>query len=254
MSNFDRNAGLRYGAGATSAAPAVDQGLRTYMIGVYNHMTLGLAVTGATALGTKMLATAQTASGRLALTPIGQAIYQSPLRWLVMFAPLALVMFFSFRVDRMSASAARGVFVAFAAIMGVSLSSILLVYTGQSVAGAFFQTAAAFGALSLYGYTTRRDLSPMGSFLIIALFGLIVASIVNLFVMSSGVQWALAVVSALIFAGLTAYDTQAIKEMYYEGDAAEVAAKKSIYGALQLYLDFINMFLSLLRLFGNRNN
>ena len=254
MSNFDRNAGLRYGAGATSAAPAVDQGLRTYMIGVYNHMTLGLAVTGATALGTKMLATATTASGRLGLTPFGVALYNSPLRWLVMFAPLAMVMFFSFRIDRMSASTARALFIAFAALMGVSLSSILLVYTGQSVAGAFFETAAAFGALSLYGYTTKRDLSPIGSFLVIALFGLIVASVVNIFVMSSGVQWALAFVSVLIFAGLTAYDTQSIKEMYYEGDAGEVATKKSIYGALRLYLDFINMFLALLRIFGDRRS
>jgi FtsH-binding integral membrane protein len=190
----------------------------------------------------------------LMLTSFGVALYVSPLKYVAMLAPLAFVLFFSFRIDRMSASAARGLFFAFATAMGVSLSVILLVYTGTSIARAFFVTAAAFGGLSLYGYMTPRDLSPMGSFMVMGLFGLIIASVVNLFVQSTGFQFALSILSVLIFSGLTAWDTQAIKEMYYASDDYEVATKKSVNGALMLYLDFINIFQSLLFLTGSQRD
>lgn len=260
MSDFDRNAGARWGTGVARAGAAeLDQGLRTYMLGVYNHMTLGLAVTGLVALGTNMLAVTNDPSqasarmGRIMLTSFGVAIYGSPLRWIVMLLPLAFVFFFSFRINQMAASTARALFLVFAAAMGLSLSSILLVYTGASVANAFFISAATFGCLSLYGYTTKRDLSPIGSFLIMGLFGLIIASVVNMFMQSSGFQFALSCLAILIFSGLTAWDTQAIKEMYYAGDGYEVSTKKSINGALRLYLDFINIFVAMVQLTGNRN-
>jgi FtsH-binding integral membrane protein len=260
MSNFDRNASTAWGGRVAQAGAGVDQGLRTYMLGVYNYMVLGLAVTGLTALGANMLAITADRSqavGRIGnqfLTSFGAAIYTSPLHYVVMLAPLAFVFFFSFRIDKMTASTARGVFLAFAAVMGLSLSTILLVYTGTSVVRVFFITSAAFAALSLFGYTTKRDLSAFGAFLIMGLFGLIIASVVNLFLQSSGLQWALSVLSILIFSGLTAWDTQSIKEMYLENDHHEVMTKKSINGALMLYLDFINIFQSLLSLTGSRND
>lgn len=261
MSDFDRNASTRWGTGVARAGTAeLDKGLRAYMLGVYNHMTLGLAITGLVALGTNMLATTSDPSqaaarmGHILLTSFGVAIYGSPLRWIVMLLPLAFVFLFSFRINRMTASSAQTLFLVFAAAMGLSLSSILLVYTGASVANAFFITAATFGALSLYGYTTRRDLSPFGSFLIMGVIGLVIASVVNMFVQSTGFQYALSILAVLIFSGLTAWDTQAIKEMYYEGDGYEVMTKKSINGALMLYLDFINIFIALVQLTGNRNS
>lgn len=262
MSDFDRNASARWGTGVAQAGTRaeIDQGLRTYMLGVYNNMVIGLAITGLVALGVNMLAVASSPAsmagqiGRIPLTSFGVALYESPLRWVVMLLPLAFVLFFSFRISSMAASSARTLFFVFAAAMGLSLSSILLVYTGQSVARAFFITAATFGALSLYGYTTPRSLSAMGSFLIMGVFGLIIAGLVNIFLQSSGLQFAISGLAVLIFAGLTAYDTQAIKEMYYEGDGYEVATKKSVNGALMLYLDFINIFVSLVQLTGNRNN
>jgi hypothetical protein len=261
MSDFDRNATARWGSGVARAGRAeIDQGLRSYMLGVYNYMTFGLAVTGLIALGVSMLAVTTDPSqavgrvGGMMLTSFGKAIYIGPLHWLVMLAPLAFVMFFSFRINQMSGSTARNVFLLFAAAMGVSISTILLVYTQTSIARAFFVTATAFGGLSLYGYTTRRSLSGMGSFLIMGLVGLIVASIVNLFMQSSAFQFALSCLSVLIFAGLTAYDTQSIKEMYFVGDDAQTATKKSVNGALRLYLDFLNIFMALLQLTGSRNN
>ena len=261
MSDFDRNAAAKWGAGVARAGTAeIDQGLRSYMLGVYNYMTVGLAVTGLVALGTNMLAVAGSPAdaaarmGSINLTSFGATLYGSPLRWVVMLLPLAFVFFISFRIDRMAASTARNVFLLFAAAMGLSLSSVLLVYTGTSVARAFFITSASFGALSLYGYTTKRDLSAFGSFLVMGLIGLVIASVVNLFVQSSAFQFALSFLSVLIFAGLTAWDTQSIKEMYYAGDTQEVATKKSVNGALMLYLDFINIFTSLLQLTGQRNN
>jgi FtsH-binding integral membrane protein len=263
MSDFDRNA-TRWGQSYARVGRAeIDLGLRSYMLGVYNNMVIGLAITGLVALGINMLTVtsdpAQAASplirvGQMLLTPVGQALYLSPLKWIVMLAPLGFVLFFSFRINQMSAATARMTFYLFSAAMGLSLSSILLVYTGTSVARAFFITAAAFGALSLYGYTTKRDLSPIGSFLIMGLFGLVIASLVNLFVHSTAFQFGLSILSVLIFAGLTAYDTQAIKEMYLASDDYEMATKKSVNGALRLYLDFINIFQSLLYLTGSRNN
>ena len=260
MSDFDRNATFRYGGTAARAGAAVDQGLRSYMLGVYNNMVLGLAITGLAALGTNMLAVTRDPAEAAArfhsmyLTSFGVAIYGSPLRYVVMLAPLAFVMFFSLRIDRMSAASARNLFLAFSAVMGLSLSSILLVYTGQSVALAFFETAAAFGALSLYGYTTKRDLTPIGSFLVMGLFGLIIVSLVNLFMQSSALQFGISILAVGIFAGLTAWDTQSIKEMYFASDNHEVATKKSVNGALRLYLDFINIFTALIQLTGSRNN
>lgn len=261
MSDFDRNASARWGAGvARAGATELDQGLRAYMLGVYNYMVLGLGITGLVALGAEMLSVAAPGEtyaghlGRIPLTAFGVALLESPLRWLVMLAPLGFVMFLSIRIAYMSASAARTTFLLFAAAMGLSLSSILLVYTGSSIVQSLFVTAAAFGSLSLYGYTTRRNLSGMGSFLLMGLVGVILASIVNMFVQSGAFQLGLSCLSVLIFAGLTAYDTQSIRSMYYAGDGYEATTKKSINGALRLYLDFINIFLTLVQLTGNRNN
>src|SRR5918997_682842 len=180
MQPYEQNR-TAWGTTATRTQVEVDQGLRAFMLGVYNNMVLGLAITGLVALGTFMLATTTGVNGRIALTPFGQAIYASPLKWVIILAPLAFVFFMSFRMEQMASSTARTVFLLFAAVMGLSLSSIFVVFTGQSITQVFFITAAAFGALSLYGYTTNRSLSGMGSFLIIGLFGLIIASLVNLF-------------------------------------------------------------------------
>ncbi|MBW8789520.1 Bax inhibitor-1/YccA family protein [Rhizobium leguminosarum] len=225
----------------------IDQGLRAYMLKVYNLMALGLAITGVAAYLSFQLAFA---NGEL--TAFGQAIYVSPLKWVVILAPLALVFFLSFRINTMTVAAAQTTFAVYAALVGLSLSSIFLIYTGQSVVQTFFVTAASFGALSLYGYTTKRNLSAMGSFLIMGLFGLIIASLVNIFLASSAVQFAISVLGVLIFAGLTAYDTQRIKELYLEADDVAVAGRKAIMGALTLYLDFINLFMFLLQFMGNR--
>jgi FtsH-binding integral membrane protein len=235
------------GQGNAQSATMIDEGLRAYMLKVYNLMALGLAITGIAAF-----VTAQMAISDGQLTAFGQAIYLSPLKWVVIFAPVALVFFMSFRIHSMSVSAAQTTFWVYAALMGLSLSSIFMVYTGASIVQTFFVTAASFGALSLYGYTTKRDLSAMGSFLIMGLFGLIIASLVNIFLASSALEFAISVIGVLLFAGLTAYDTQSIKESYYEADGADVAGRKAIMGALQLYLDFINLFLFLLRFLGNR--
>lgn len=227
----------------------IDEGLRAYMLKVYNLMALGLAITGVAAYLTWQMAVAD---GQL--TAFGQLLYTSPLRWVVMLAPLAIVFFLSFRINSMSVGAAQTTFWIYAAMMGLSLSSIFLVFTGQSIVQTFFITAASFGALSLYGYTTKKDLSGMGSFLIMGLFGLIIASIVNIFLQSSAMGFAISAIGVLIFAGLTAYDTQKIKEMYFDGDDVAVAGRKAIMGALTLYLDFINLFMFLLQFLGNRNN
>lgn len=260
MADFERDGIRTYDAQTGARAGAViDAGLRAYMLRVYNYMTLGLMITGFAALGTFMLAVtenpanaaAQLANGKL-LTDFGVMLYGSPLQWVVMLAPLAFVFLFAARINSMSVGSAQIVFWVFAGLMGVSLSSILLVFTGESIIRVFFITATAFGGLSLYGYTTKKDLSGWGSFLIMGLIGLIVAIIVNLFLASSALQFAISVIGVLIFAGLTAYDTQRIKEMYYVGDDAQVAGRKAISGALALYLNFINMFVMLLQLFGNR--
>ncbi|MEZ2129860.1 MULTISPECIES: Bax inhibitor-1 family protein [unclassified Sinorhizobium] len=246
MADF-RNYQNRVSRSGVQAGAVVDEGLRTYMLKVYNLMALGLAITGVAAY---LAFTFAVSDGQL--TAFGQAIYTSPLRWVVILAPLAFVFFLSFRINSMSVSAAQTTFWVYAALVGLSLSTIFLVYTQTSIVQTFFVTAASFGALSLYGYTTKRDLSAMGSFLIMGLFGLIIASLVNIFLASSAVHFAISVIGVLIFAGLTAYDTQRIKEMYYEGDDVAVAGRKAIMGALTLYLDFINLFMFLLQFLGNR--
>jgi FtsH-binding integral membrane protein len=245
MADF-RNYPNRARVGAQSGA-MIDEGLRAYMLKVYNLMALGLAITGVAAYLAFNFAVQD---GQL--TAFGAAIYTSPLRWVVILAPLALVFFLSFRINSMTVTAAQTTFWVYAALVGLSLSSIFLIYTGQSVVQTFFVTAAAFGGLSLYGYTTKRSLSAMGSFMIMGLFGLIIASLVNIFLQSSALQFAISAIGVLVFAGLTAYDTQRIKEMYYEADSAAVAGRKAIMGALTLYLDFINLFMFLLQFMGNR--
>ncbi len=234
----------RYASSVAGQSTALDAGLRSYMLGVYNHMTTALALTGFAAFGTKMLATSNPA--------FAQLLFGTPLSYVIMFAPIAMVMWMSFRINKMAPSKARTLFYVYAALMGVSLSTILFVFTGASVARAFFITAGAFAGLSIYGYSTKRDLTAMGGFLIVGVLGLILASIVNIFMQSSGMEFLISVVGVLIFAGLTAYDTQKIKSIYYAGDSQDVAARKSIFGALTLYLDFINMFLFMVQLLGNR--
>jgi FtsH-binding integral membrane protein len=250
MAELDR----RYSAGTTvGRAEAIDQGLRSYMLRVYNYMGIGVAITGIVAYLVFAMSVVQGADGAISgLTPFGNFMFASAFRWVVIFAPLALVFFISARINSMSVAGAQLAFWLFAALMGASLASIFLVYTGASIAQMFFITAASFGALSLYGYTTNRDLSAWGSFLFMGLIGIIIAMLVNLFLASSALQFAISVIGVLIFAGLTAYDTQQIKEMYYVGDDGSVAGRKAVMGALRLYLDFINLFMMLLSLFGNR--
>mgnify|MGYP003642360561 FL=1 len=257
MADF-RNSNVRVANGA-QAGVAIDEGLRAYMLRVYNIMAMGLGITGVAALVVAMYATTNDPAAAVAtlgngkmLTGLGAALYGSPLKWVVMLAPLAMVFFLSFRIEKMSVSAAQTTFWIYAAMMGVSLSSIFLVFTGSSITQTFFVTAASFGALSLYGYTTKKDLSGMGSFLIMGVFGLIIAMVVNIFLQSSALEFAISAIGVLIFAGLTAYDTQQIKEMYYEGDADATAGRKAIMGALRLYLDFINLFMFMLQFLGNR--
>jgi uncharacterized protein len=256
MSDYDRFANARYGAGVARSGVAVDQGLRAYMIGVYNYMTLGLGVTGLLALGAFKLGVVEDAAGHIiGLTSVGQAIYVSPLRWVIVLSPLAVVFYLTARINSMSVASARNAFLIFSGLIGLSMSALLIRYTGASIGRVFFETAAAFAGLSLYGYTTRTSLSGMGSFLVMGLWGLVIAGLVNIFLQSSGLMWALSILSIVVFAGLTAWDTQAIKQSYYAGDGYEMIQKKSIYGALRLYLDFINLFQSLLMLTGsNRNN
>ena len=238
----------------TSAAEAsqVDVGLRAYMLGVYNYMTTALLLSGFFAFGTKMLATTTGPDGTMYYTPIGALVYGSPLAFVLMLAPLGMVFWLSARFHKMSASKVRNLFFAFAAVMGISLSSILITFEMVSVARAFFITAGAFAGLSLYGYSTKRSLSAMGSFMTIGLFGLIIGWIVNMFIGSAPLDLALSALGVIVFAGLTAWDTQKIKLMYMAGDSQAETTKKSIFGALTLYLDFINMFIMLLHLFGNR--
>jgi FtsH-binding integral membrane protein len=226
----------------TTADQAIDQGLRSYMISVYNYMMIGLGVTGLAAYF-------------VSHTPaIYTALFGSPLVWLVILAPLAVVFFLSFGINRISASTAQMLFWLYSGLVGISLATVFIVYPIGDIARVFFITAASFGALSLYGYTTKTNLSAFGSFLFIGLIGIILASVVNWFMASSALQFAISVAGVLIFAGLTAWDTQRIKEMYWSGDDAEASGKKAVMGALALYLDFLNMFLFLLRLLGNSRN
>ena len=238
MSDFDNMNSQNLAAEARSRD--IDEGLRIYMLKVYNYMSVGLLVTA-------LAAFFGASSG------IYQAIANTPLVWVVMFAPLGLVLYLSARINKMSANAARTTFFTYSGIMGFSLSYILLVFTQESIVTTFLVTSASFGALSLYGYTTKKDLSGMRSFLLMGLFGIILASIVNIFMASAAMHFAISVIGVLLFAALTAYDTQAIKQMYYAGDTRETAEKKAVLGALRLYLDFVNMFLFLLQFLGNRD-
>jgi len=231
---------IRFSTQGAYARPDVDEGLRTYMLRVYNYMGAGLALSGIIAyiVGNSPDTMA--------------AIFGTPLQWVVMLAPLAFMLVLSFGINRMSASTAQILFWAFSAAMGVSLASIFVVYTGASIARVFFISAATFGAMSLYGYTTKRNLAQFSSFLFMGLIGVVLASLVNLFLASSGLSFVISVVGVLVFVGLTAHDTQMIREWYVEGDDAGQMTKKAIYGALNLYLDFINLMMMMLRLFGER--
>jgi FtsH-binding integral membrane protein len=250
MADLDRRYAQSTTVGRTEAG-VVDQGLRAYMLRVYNYMASGVAITGVVAWLVYSMSVVQGATG-LELTSFGQFMYASAFKWVVIFSPLAMVFFLSARIGSMSLGTAQISFWIFAALMGASISSIFLVYAGESIARVFFITAASFGALSLWGYTTSKDLSSWGSFLFMGLIGIIIAMLVNLFIGSTALQFAISVIGVLVFAGLTAYDTQQIKEMYYAGDDGTVAGRKAVMGALRLYLDFINLFMMLLSLFGDR--
>jgi FtsH-binding integral membrane protein len=262
MSDLDRNYTSPFGraAGRVDAA-AVDAGLRAYMLRIYNYMSIGLAITGLAALGVYMAAVADPASavahfGKVPLTQFGYAMFVSPLKWLFILAPLVMVFVISAGINRLQPATAQLLFWVFSALMGLSLSSIFLVYTHTSIVRVFFITAATFGALSLYGYTTKRDMSGMGSFLFMGLIGIIIASLVNLFLASSALQFIVSVVGVLVFAGLTAWDTQRLKNDYIYGAASQggvMAERAAITGALSLYLNFINLFTLLLQLLGQRD-
>ncbi|MDA0991692.1 MAG: Bax inhibitor-1/YccA family protein [Verrucomicrobia bacterium] len=237
----------------TAQQAAIDEGLRAYMLRVYNYMASGLALTGIVALVIAQMSVVTGEAGQIVgLTQLGQTLFASGFKWVVMLAPLAFVLFLSFGLHRMSFMTAQGVFWAFAAAMGVSMTTIFLTYTGTSVARVFFISAGTFAAMSLYGYTTKKDLSGFGTFLFMGLVGIIIASIVNMFMQSSALQFAISVIGVLVFVGLTAYDTQNIKNEYSEFHDRETSGKLAISGALRLYLDFINLFIMLLHLFGDR--
>ena len=233
----------------------MDEGLRAYMLKVYNYMATGVLLTGIIALlSFKMsVVTDPSQDGAIVgFTSMGNALFFSGFKWVVMLAPLGIVFYMSFGINKMSAAKAQTVFWVFAALMGLSLSWILLIYTGVSVARVFFITSATFGAMSIYGYTTKRDLTKLGSFLMMGLIGIIIASVVNIFMKSTMMYFVISILGVLIFVGLTAYDTQKIKNMYSASDTGELMGKKAVMGALTLYLDFINLFIMLLRLFGQR--
>lgn len=226
-------------AGGAAREAAFDAGLRAYMLSIYNYMASGVLLTGIVALG-------------FAASGYAAQVMQTPLRWLIILAPLAFVMVLSFGIQRLQESTAKALFWGFAVAMGLSMSTLFLVYTGQSIATTFFATAAAFAGLSLWGYTTKKDLSGFGTFLIMGVVGLLVASLINLFLQSSALQMAVSVIGVLLFAGLTAYDTQKLKSLYFHVAGSEMMGKTVIMGALTLYLDFVNMFTFLLHLMGDR--
>jgi uncharacterized protein len=238
-SPFERDPRPSPAYGAGMRAIEVDVGLRRYMLQVYNFMAAGLAVTGLVAYGA-------------VATGFYQQIAGPPLIWLAMLAPLGAVLFLSFRIESLSIGAAQATFWTYAALMGLSLAGIFLLFTGTSIARVFFITAGTFAAMSLYGYTTQRDLSQFGSFLFMGLIGIVLASLVNIFIGSSALQFAISVTGVIVFTGLTAWDTQRIKEVYLESDPGDVLTKKALMGALSLYLDFINLFVMLLQLVGQR--
>jgi uncharacterized protein len=255
MSDFDRNLAAAR-PGYRTDQVAVDAGLRAYMIRVYNYMASGVALTGVVAWLTYQAAggdAIQIAGGRpTGLTAFGEAIFSGPLTIVLLLGTLGLVFFMSYRISRLSVGTAMSLFFIYAGLLGLALASVFLQYTGASITRVFFISAATFGATSLYGYTTQRDLTGVGSFMFMGLIGIIIASLVNMFLKSSGLDWAISVIGVLVFVGLTAYDTQRIKEMYSVQDDGTVTGRKAVMGALSLYLDFINLFLMLLRIFGDR--
>jgi len=251
MSNLDRNYAARGAFGGR--AIAIDAGLRAYMLRVYNYMAAAVALTGLAAWVIFQASVVTNDGGTITgLTNFGQTLFVSPLKWVVIFSPLVLVFAISAGIERLSLSTAQLLFWVFAALMGISLGSVFMIYTPVSITRVFFISAASFGALSLYGYTTQRDLSAMGSFMMMGLFGLIIASIVNLFWPSGPLAFAISIIGVIVFAGLTAWDTQRIKEMYDVNDDGTASGRKAVMGALSLYLDFLNLFLMLLRLLGDR--
>lgn len=250
MAEFDRPSV----AARPGTAAVIDEGLRSYMLRVYNYMGIGLVVTGLVAYFTYTQSFIEQNGRIVGLTGLGEALYGSPLQWVVMLAPLAFVLVLSFGISKLSVAATQILFWVFAAVMGLSLSSIFAVYTGGSIAKVFFISAGTFGAMSLYGYTTKTDLTKFGSFLIMGLIGIVIASIVNFWLQSGGLSFAISIIGVLVFVGLTAWDTQKIKESYDVANGGDTLTKYAIMGALSLYLDFINLFLMLLRLFGSNRN
>ena len=237
----------------TTDQVVIDEGLRAYMLKVYNYMTTGLLLTGLVAYFFGKASIVTNELGQIIdVTPVYTLLFGSPLKWVVMLAPLGFVFYLSAKINKMSVSSAQITFWIFSAIMGLSLASIFIVYTQASIARVFFISSGTFAAMSLYGYTTKKDLTKLGGFLFMGLIGIIIASLVNLFFQSSALHFAISVIGVLVFVGLTAYDTQSIKNMYYAGDSESVGGKKALMGALRLYLDFINLFIMLLRLFGQR--
>jgi len=238
-----RSTSAGFGSVNVGAASAeFDAGLRSYMLSIYNYMASGVLVTGVVAM-------------LFARSGLAEQVLATPLRWVLMFAPLAFVMVLSFGINRLATSTAQLLYWTFTVVMGLSISSIFLIYSDVSIAQSFFATAAAFAGLSLYGYTTKRDLSPIGTFLIMGLVGIIGASLLNVFIFKSvALDLAVSILGVLIFAGLTAFDTQKLKSMYAYVAGTDQMGKVVIMGALNLYLDFINMFLFLLRLFGSQRN
>jgi FtsH-binding integral membrane protein len=240
MSQFNNKTSF---ASSASRTKTYDSALRDYMVKVYNHMAMALGISGAVAY---------TVSNVPALMSL---FFGTPLSWVVMLAPLGFVLFFSYKLNSISAATARSYLWIYSSLMGLSLSTLLVIYTGASVTRVFFITASVFGAMSLYGYTTKKDLTGIGSFLIMGLIGLMIASLVNIFMKSSALDFALSIIGTLIFIGLTAYDTQRIKQTYYQfAGNAEMTSKMAILGALNLYMDFINLFIMLLRFMGERRS
>jgi uncharacterized protein len=256
MSNFDPNYAAQRGVSTDRTAAEIDQGLRSYMLAVYNYMAIGVALTGVAAWLAFQLAGGDavrvTPRGITGLTDFGRLLFSMPGMIGMLIATFGLVLFISFRIDRLQPTTALALFLVYASLLGVMLSSIFIQYTGTSITRVFFISAASFGALSLYGYTTKRDLSPIGAFLIMGLVGLLIAMVVNMFWQNTMMGFIISIVGVLIFAGLTAWDTQKIKEMYDVNEDGTVTARKAVMGALTLYLDFINLFLFLLRLLGDR--
>ncbi len=237
----------------TADQSVIDEGLRAYMLKVYNYMTTGLLFTGLVAYFFGKASIVTNEFGQIiGVTSVGAMLFGSPLKWVVMLAPLGFVFYLSARINKMNISTAQITFWIFSAIMGLSLASLFIEFTHSSIARVFFITSGTFAAMSLYGYTTKRDLTKLGGFLFMGLIGIIIASIVNIFIGSSALQFAISVIGVLVFVGLTAYDTQSIKNMYYAGDSEDIGSKKALMGALRLYLDFINLFILLLQLFGQR--